>query len=271
MYSHWTRNEQDRDRLPEGMVRTAYDADTRQYTFLDTTDGTYYVSAPGNVYGTLVPAATADFPKASRASGRRRTLQAYDRPVVFADETGVQQRRSPQPSTGHKRNPTMPASSRQHSSSRSDSTRKNGRNRSASFSDFLPAHLIARASNASDVPTAAATLNPRSQGSRGGEFVKSAPPSPPPSYGYGEEKKKPTEGWSSPTDLSSLPTLSATPPPLPPKDYYPSGAQQQSRATCAPRVAVRMTARVLGRTLAAARGGQRSPKGQSADDGWVVV
>jgi hypothetical protein len=66
---HW----QDRDRLPEGMVRTAYDADTRQYTFLDTTDGTHYVSAPGNVYGTLVPAATADFPKASRTSGRRRT------------------------------------------------------------------------------------------------------------------------------------------------------------------------------------------------------
>ena len=64
---------QDGERLPEGMTRIGYDADTRQYTFLDTTDGTHYVSAPGNRYGTLVPAATADFPKASRTSGRRQT------------------------------------------------------------------------------------------------------------------------------------------------------------------------------------------------------
>lgn len=55
------------------MVRTAYDADTRQYTFLDTTDGTHYVSAPGNAYGTLVPEATANFPKTTRTSGRRVT------------------------------------------------------------------------------------------------------------------------------------------------------------------------------------------------------
>ena len=55
------------------MVRTAYDADTRQYTFLDTTDGTYYVSAPGQAHGTLVPEATANFPKTTRTSGRRTT------------------------------------------------------------------------------------------------------------------------------------------------------------------------------------------------------
>ena len=55
------------------MVRTAYDADTRQYTFLDTTDNTKYVSAPGEAYGTLVPAATANFPKTCRTSGRRTT------------------------------------------------------------------------------------------------------------------------------------------------------------------------------------------------------
>jgi hypothetical protein len=175
---------------------------------------------------------------------------------------------------GHKRNPTMPASSRQHhsnSSSRSDSTRKHSRKRSASFSDFLPPHLIARASNTSDVPTPAFTTSKqRSQGPKGGGFVKSAPPSP--SYGYGEEKTRPAKGWTSPTDpLSSLPTLSAKPPPLPPKDYPASGAQQQSGATCVPHVGMRLTARVLGRTLGAVRGGQRSPKGQSADDGWVVV
>jgi len=55
------------------MVRTAYDADTRQYTFLDTTSDTNYVSAPGEAYGTLVPAATADFPRHSRSNGRRPT------------------------------------------------------------------------------------------------------------------------------------------------------------------------------------------------------
>ena len=55
------------------MVRTAYDADTRQYTFRDTASGSNYVSAPGEAYGTLVPAATATFPRASRSSGRKPT------------------------------------------------------------------------------------------------------------------------------------------------------------------------------------------------------
>jgi hypothetical protein len=166
---------------------------------------------------------------------------------------------------GHKRNPTMPASSR-HSSSG-----KQGRKRSVSFSDILPPHLIARASNSSEseVPTATATSKPRSAGARGG-FIKSPPPPP-----YSDEKKRPAEWFSSPTDpLLSLPTLSTSPPPLPPKDYPASSAQrkqQQSGETCAPHVAVRLTTRVLGRTLGAAKGGQRSPKGQSSDDGWVVV
>ncbi|KAN0124423.1 hypothetical protein V8E52_002072 [Russula decolorans] len=270
-YRRWTRDQEDIDRLPHGMVRTAYDADTRQYTFLDTTDNTKYVSAPGEAYGTLVPAATANFPKTSRTSGRRPTLQAYDRPVFFADDLGVKERRSPQPSMGHKRNPTMPASSRHHSSS--GSTRKQGLKRSASFSEFVPPHLIARASNSPEVPTATATSKRWTAGARGG-LAKSAPPSPPPPP-YGDEKKKPAEWLSSPTDpLSSLPTLSSSPPPLPAKDYPPSSAQQkrqQSDETCVPHVAMRLTARVLGRTLGAAKGGQRSPKGQSGDDGWVVV
>lgn len=172
---------------------------------------------------------------------------------------------------GHKRTPTMPASSRHHSSS--GSTRKRGHKRSASFSDILPPHLIARASNSSDVPTTTATPKPRFQGARGG--LKSAPPSPPPppyGYGFGEEKGRPVKEWPSPTDaLSSLPTLSSTPPPLPPKDYPSSSPQQQSGETRVPHVAMRLTARVLGRTVGAAKGSQRSPKGQSSDDGWVVV
>ncbi|KAF8489347.1 hypothetical protein F5888DRAFT_1638635 [Russula emetica] len=278
-YRRWTRDQEDIDRLPHGMVRTAYDADTQQYTFHDTTDGTDYISAPGAAYGTLVPVATANFPKTTRTTGRKTTLQAYDRPVFFADDLGVQQRRSPQPSIGHKRNPTMPASSRHHTISSSGSTRKQGHKRSASFSDILPPHLIARASNSSDVPTATATSKPRFAGARGG-FTKSAPPSPPPPpppYGDVDEKKRPVQWSTSPTDpLSSLPTLSASPPPLPPKDYPPSSAQQKQQQSSAgetfvPHVAMRLTARVLGRTLGAAKGAQRSPKVQSGDDGWVVV
>jgi hypothetical protein len=170
----------------------------------------------------------------------------------------------------------MPASSRHHTNS--GSTRKQGLKRSASFSEFVPPHLIARASNSSDVPAAIATSKSRSAWARKG-LTKSAPPSPPPPSSppppYGDEKKKPGEWWSSPTDpLSSLPTLSSSPPPLPPKDYPASGAQQKQQQpdeTCVPHVAMRLTGRVLGRTLGAAKGGQRSPKGQSGDDGWVVV
>ena len=178
-------------------------------------------------------------------------------------------RRSPQPSMGHKRNPTMPASSRNHSNS--GSTRKQTRKRSASFSDILPPHLIARASDSPDAPTTTATTTakPRSPGGRWG-LIKSAPPSPPPPP-YSEEKQKPAVWSSSPTDpLLSLPTLSSSPPPLPPKDY-PASSAQQSGETLVPRVSMRLPARVLGRALGAAKSIRRSPKGQSANDGWVVV
>jgi len=55
--SNMGRWDQDEDihRLPEGIVRVAYDADTRQYTFRDTTTGRLYRSAPGEPYGTLHP------------------------------------------------------------------------------------------------------------------------------------------------------------------------------------------------------------------------
>ena len=42
----------DQDRLPEGMTRIGYDADTQTYTFKDA-DGSYWESAPGNEYGRL--------------------------------------------------------------------------------------------------------------------------------------------------------------------------------------------------------------------------
>lgn len=188
------------------------------------------------------------------------TVQAYDRPVFFADDLGVKECRSPQPSTGHKRNPTMPASSRHHSSS--GTSRKQALKRSNSFSEFVAPHLIGRASNSPSVPTATPTSNRRTAGARGRSTIPSSPPPP-----YEDEKKKPASWSSSPTStLSELPTLSSSPPPLPEKDY-PASSPQQSDETRTPHVAMRLTARVLGR----AKSGQRSPKGQSGDGEWVVV
>jgi hypothetical protein len=46
---------QDEERLPEGVERVGYDADTQTYTFLDRTTGRHYESAPGARYGVLNP------------------------------------------------------------------------------------------------------------------------------------------------------------------------------------------------------------------------
>ncbi|PFH53483.1 hypothetical protein AMATHDRAFT_1143 [Amanita thiersii Skay4041] len=51
----WTQCEEDSSRLPEGMVRVAYDADTMRYTFRDMRSGQLYRSAPGEAFGTLYP------------------------------------------------------------------------------------------------------------------------------------------------------------------------------------------------------------------------
>ena len=48
----WSQYDTDEERLPGGMQRIGYDADTETYTFRDT-DGSIYESAPGNRYGNL--------------------------------------------------------------------------------------------------------------------------------------------------------------------------------------------------------------------------
>ncbi|KAI1310849.1 carbohydrate-binding module family 50 protein [Xylaria venustula] len=48
----WSEYDTDEERLPEGMQRIGYDADTQTYTFRDT-DGSIWESAPGNQYGQL--------------------------------------------------------------------------------------------------------------------------------------------------------------------------------------------------------------------------
>lgn len=53
---------QDEHRLPEGMQRVGYDADTERYTFRDA-DGNFFESAPGSRYGELRP--VSDIPQAT--------------------------------------------------------------------------------------------------------------------------------------------------------------------------------------------------------------
>ncbi|KAI6087351.1 carbohydrate-binding module family 50 protein [Hypoxylon rubiginosum] len=50
--SRWSQYDTDEERLPDGMQRIGYDADTQTYTFRDT-DGSTWESAPGNQYGQL--------------------------------------------------------------------------------------------------------------------------------------------------------------------------------------------------------------------------
>ncbi|KAK7749332.1 hypothetical protein SLS62_008183 [Diatrype stigma] len=48
----WSQYDTDEERLPEGMQRIGYDADTETYTYRDA-DGSTWEGAPGNQYGRL--------------------------------------------------------------------------------------------------------------------------------------------------------------------------------------------------------------------------
>ncbi|KAI3336668.1 carbohydrate-binding module family 50 protein [Xylariaceae sp. AK1471] len=50
--SRWSHYDTDEERLPEGMQRIGYDADSQTYTFRDA-EGGIWESAPGNRYGQL--------------------------------------------------------------------------------------------------------------------------------------------------------------------------------------------------------------------------
>lgn len=54
MSTKWTAKDEDPARLPEGMKRVGYDADTSRYTFKDR-KGTLYVGESGSEYGHLKP------------------------------------------------------------------------------------------------------------------------------------------------------------------------------------------------------------------------
>ncbi|KAF9463245.1 hypothetical protein BDZ94DRAFT_1321983 [Collybia nuda] len=85
----WTQFEEDTHRLPHGMKRIGYDADTMVYTFRDE-KGKLYRGAPGADYGTLTP--LSDNPGSSRPeafdSGEPRSelpLGTENPPSTFRD------------------------------------------------------------------------------------------------------------------------------------------------------------------------------------------
>lgn len=60
--SRFSRYDTDEERLPDGMTRVGYDADTQVYTFQDA-DGSLWESAPGNEYGQLTRVSEAPEPE----------------------------------------------------------------------------------------------------------------------------------------------------------------------------------------------------------------
>ena len=96
------------------MKRTGYDADTRQYTFHDSTSGVQFISAPGERYGTLVPAATANYVKPKRGPGRRQTRKYFSLcrrylPFPHAVQCKRTNVRCSSPTTSSRRNDPLPA------------------------------------------------------------------------------------------------------------------------------------------------------------------
>lgn len=57
--SRFSRYDTDEERIPEGMERVGYDADTQVYTFRDA-DGSYWEGAPGCRYGRLTKVSDGD-------------------------------------------------------------------------------------------------------------------------------------------------------------------------------------------------------------------
>ena len=79
----WSYLDSDEDRLPSGMTRVGYDADTQVYTYRDSDDGSYWEGAPGCRYGKLhrVRAATPPLPSITVPT----TIAGDEAPYVLHD------------------------------------------------------------------------------------------------------------------------------------------------------------------------------------------
>ncbi|KAI0069283.1 hypothetical protein BV25DRAFT_1910971 [Artomyces pyxidatus] len=140
MSRQWNDYSEDVHRLPAGMTRVAYDAQTRQYTFRDG-NGEIYLGSPGEEYGTMVPAQNANPIELSKGPGQTTNVPAYKRPVIYAEpEVGVaspiDESESDDGSSSRSPSPSSPSSSGPH---------RHGHERGMTFADILPPHLITSA------------------------------------------------------------------------------------------------------------------------------
>ncbi|CAF3613916.1 hypothetical protein SNK03_002571 [Fusarium graminearum] len=78
--SRFSRYDTDEERLPEGMQRVGYDADSQVYTFRDA-DGSYWESAPGNQYGHLTKVGEAR-PEGQESESFLVTSPQYNEPKM---------------------------------------------------------------------------------------------------------------------------------------------------------------------------------------------
>ncbi|KAF7366402.1 hypothetical protein MSAN_00897000 [Mycena sanguinolenta] len=108
----WTQDQEDASRLPEGVKRIGYDADSARYKFCDR-EGNLYLGPPHEYYGALTLVGKTSRPPSS----------SDDRPQAFAPE---------------KSRPELSVDVPVHAPPGSGST----------FHDFVPPHLITSPSSA---------------------------------------------------------------------------------------------------------------------------
>ena len=75
--SRFSHYDTDEERLPEGMTRVGYDADTQVYTFRDAADGSYWESAPGCQYGQLTRVGQGPPPPPPSSGGGYQPADGY--------------------------------------------------------------------------------------------------------------------------------------------------------------------------------------------------
>lgn len=89
MPSRYTELDTDEERLPQGMVRAGYDADTQIYTFRDL-DGSLWEGPPGARYGHLTKVANAPKPPSNLENIDVEAAHGDDAPPPY-DETEAAQ------------------------------------------------------------------------------------------------------------------------------------------------------------------------------------
>ncbi|RYP75485.1 hypothetical protein DL771_002370 [Monosporascus sp. 5C6A] len=80
----WSQYDSDEERLPSGMKRIGYDADTQTYSYRDT-DGSIWEGPPGSQYGQLTRVSGP--PPPSTLDANDHHLEALE-PMAFSDDAG---------------------------------------------------------------------------------------------------------------------------------------------------------------------------------------